>query len=419
MKTLDLLAQNALLKNRRILLLVSGSIAAYKSLDLARAFIKMGAKVKVVMSKQAMRFVTPLSFEALTHYPVLTHKSERWDLSDPNCPNHISYAKWAQVVLLAPASANTLAKLAHGLADSLLSAVFLASSAPKILAPSMNTQMLEARATQENLERLKSWGCIVVEPREDLLACNTQGKGAMADILDMVCASVQALYKNSFWAGKEVVVSGGGSLEKIDSVRYICNFSSGLQASTLALALYLQGAQVSLVASTFALELPAGIGCLSVQSGADYLQALQERANLQEPPFLFMAAAISDYKPATPHKGKLKKQDLGASWNLECVQNVDILASLKGFIKIGFKAEEEGTLAITNARKLLDSPKNGGKGCLAVCLNTLDSQPFGSAQNQMWLLSAQHSQRTNYLNKLTLSFEILNFVSQVCHAQSH
>ncbi|CCF80666.1 Phosphopantothenoylcysteine decarboxylase [Helicobacter bizzozeronii CCUG 35545] len=124
MKTLDLLAQNALLKDRHILLLVSGSIAAYKSLDLVRAFIKMGAKVKVVMSQQAVRFVAPLSFEALSHYPVLTHKSERWDLSDPNCPNHISYAKWAEVVLVAPASANTLAKLAHGLADQLLSATF-------------------------------------------------------------------------------------------------------------------------------------------------------------------------------------------------------------------------------------------------------------------------------------------------------
>ncbi|WP_104759641.1 bifunctional phosphopantothenoylcysteine decarboxylase/phosphopantothenate--cysteine ligase CoaBC [Helicobacter bizzozeronii] len=419
MKTLDLLAQNALLKDRRILLLVSGSIAAYKSLDLVRAFIKMGAKVKVVMSQQAVRFVAPLSFEALTHYPVLTPKSERWDLSDPNCPNHISYAQWAEIVIVAPASANTLAKLAHGLADSLLSAVFLASSAPKILAPSMNTQMLEARATQENLERLRSWGCVVVEPREDLLACNTQGKGAMADILELVCASVQALYKNNFWAGKKVVVSGGASLEKIDSVRYISNFSSGLQASALALALYFWGAEVSLVASAFPLDLPAGIGRLSVQSGTDFLQALQERANRQDPPFLFMLAAISDYKPTTPHKGKLKKQDLGASWSLECVQNVDILASLEGFIKIGFKAEEGGTNAITNARKLLDNPQNGGKGCLAVCLNTLDSQPFGSAQNQMWLLSAQHSQHTKYLNKLTLSFEILNFVSQVYYAQSH
>ncbi|WP_104740621.1 bifunctional phosphopantothenoylcysteine decarboxylase/phosphopantothenate--cysteine ligase CoaBC [Helicobacter bizzozeronii] len=419
MKTLDLLAQNALLKDRHILLLVSGSIAAYKSLDLVRAFIKMGAKVKVVMSQQAVRFVAPLSFEALSHYPVLTHKSERWDLSDPNCPNHISYAKWAEVVLVAPASANTLAKLAHGLADQLLSATFLASHAPKILAPSMNTQMLEARITQENLARLRSWGCVVVEPREDLLACNTQGKGAMADILELVCASVQALYKNSFWAGKEVVVSGGASIEKIDSVRCICNFSSGLQASALALALYFWGAEVSLIASTFPLDLPASIGCLKVQSGVDFLQALQERANLQDPPFLFMLAAISDYKPTTPHKGKLKKQDLGTSWSLECVQNVDILASLEGFIKIGFKAEEGGTNAITNARKLLESPQNGGKGCLAVCLNTLDSQPFGSAQNQMWLLSAQHSQHTKYLNKLALSFEILNFISQVSHAQSH
>ncbi|WP_120945793.1 bifunctional phosphopantothenoylcysteine decarboxylase/phosphopantothenate--cysteine ligase CoaBC [Helicobacter labacensis] len=408
--TLDWLYATTPLKGKRILLLVSGSIAVYKSLELVRVFMKMGAQVRVVMSASACQFVQPLSFEALSHASVLTPSTERWNLQEGLCTNHISYATWAHLVVVAPASANTVAKLAHGLADNVLCSAFLASHAPKILAPSMNTQMLLARPTQENLARLKALGCEIIEPRVDLLACNTTGKGAMAQVLEIVCAGVRALEHTPFWQDKEVVVTGGGSVENIDAVRCISNHSSGLQASALALALYFKGARVRLVSSIFPLALPASIECIAVKSAQDYLEALQARQDLKNPPLLFMLAAISDYKPAQTHAGKLKKQDLGARWNLECVQNVDILRALQGFYKIAFKAEENLEQGLYNAQKLLESVQKGGKGCAVVCLNTLEQNPFGSLENQMYFLSARVCRRSARIDKLRLSFEILDFV---------
>ncbi len=413
--TLDWLCSGHLLEGKRILLLVSGSIAVYKALDLVRVFVKMGAQVRVVMSAHACQFVNPLSFEALSHCSVLTSQSERWNLQEGMCANHITYATWADLVVVAPASANTLAKLAHGLADNVLCATFLASSAPKILAPSMNTQMLEARATQENLARLQAWGCEIVEARVDLLACNTTGKGAMAEILEIVSASARTLMRTPFWVSKEVVITGGGSIERIDAVRYVSNHSSGLQASSLALALWLKGARVFLISSAFPLSLPMDIGCICVKSAQDYLNALQTKQNLEFPPFLFMLAAISDYKPTHPHVGKLKKQDLGVHWALECMQNVDILRAVQGFYKIAFKAEEGGThlsSALKNAQTLLEDVENGGKGCQIVCLNTLEQNPFGALENQITFLSRLACRRSARMDKFNLSLEILDFVQE-------
>ncbi|WP_163499690.1 bifunctional phosphopantothenoylcysteine decarboxylase/phosphopantothenate--cysteine ligase CoaBC [Helicobacter suis] len=401
---LSSLTNSTLLQGKNILLLVSGSIAVYKALDLVRIFVKMGANVRVVMSAGACKFVNPLSFEALSHFSVLIDQNERWNMQE-QAANHISYAK-ADLVLLAPASANTLAKLANGLADNVLTATFLASHAPKIIAPAMNTQMLEAPATQQNLERLKSWGYTIVEPKSDLLACNTTGKGALAEAIEIIGASVRALYLDSFWQAKRAVVTGGGSVEAIDSVRCISNISSGLQASSLALALWLKGAQVVFISSTFAL-LPKEITNIQVKSAQDYLKALKLEQDFYNPPFLFMLAAISDYKSAHVYTGKLKKQDLGFTWNLKCVQNPDILKSLEGFYKIGFKAEQS-IQALENAKKLLEPIDLGGKGCKVVCLNS--TQALGATDNQMVLLSQVASQITKRLSKFDLSFEILDFV---------
>ncbi|MFC3847151.1 bifunctional phosphopantothenoylcysteine decarboxylase/phosphopantothenate--cysteine ligase CoaBC [Helicobacter baculiformis] len=413
LETLDWLYATTPLQGKRILLLVSGSIAVYKSLDLVRAFMKMGAQVRVVMSAGACQFVQPLSFEALSQASVLTPSSERWNLQEGLCANHISYATWADLVVVAPASVNTLAKLACGLADNVLCSTFLASCAPKILAPSMNTQMWLAPPTQENLKRLKALGCEIVEPRVDLLACNTTGKGAMAQVLEIVCAGVRALERTPFWQDKEAVVTGGGSVENIDAVRCISNHSSGLQASALALVLYFKGARVRLISSVFPLALPASIESIALKSAQEYLKALQARQNLQNPPFLFMLAAISDYKPAQTHAGKLKKHALGARWSLECVQNVDILCALQGYYKVAFKAEENLDQGLHNAQKLLESVQEGGKGCAVVCLNTLEQSPFGALENQMYFLSARACRHSARTDKLRLSFEILDFVQEV------
>ncbi|BEG56765.1 Coenzyme A biosynthesis bifunctional protein CoaBC [Helicobacter sp. NHP21005] len=406
---LSSLSQIPLLEGKNILLLVSGSIAAYKALELVRLFKKMGASVRVVMSKGACQFVQPLSFEALSHFQVLTDTNEKWALSEGDCANHISYAQSADLVLVAPASANTLAKLAHGLADNALSATFLASNAPKILAPAMNTQMFLTKQTQHNLKRLRALGCEVVAPQSGLLACNSTGVGAMAEIAEIAALCTRKLLFNAFWAGKKAVVTGG-SVEAIDAVRCISNFSSGLQAHFLALALWLKGAQVVLISSKNALELPSGIERVKVQSANDYLEALKTHENPSDPPFLFMLAAISDYKPKNRHEGKLKKQDLGQFWDLECVQNTDILQSVSGFHKVGFKAESDPTHALANAQKLLELPPQG-KGCKFVCLN--DTSTLGQDTNQITLLTPHTQHTTIKGHKLQVSFEVLEKIAEL------
>ncbi|BDQ27089.1 Phosphopantothenoylcysteine decarboxylase / Phosphopantothenoylcysteine synthetase [Helicobacter heilmannii] len=404
------LDQIPLLENKNILLLVSGSIAAYKALDLLHLLRKMGASVRVVMSQGACKFVQPLSFEALSHFKVLIDHNEEWTLLDQDCANHISYAQSADLILVAPASANTLAKLAHGLADNALSATFLASPAPKVLAPAMNTQMFLAKQTQRNLKCLKALGCEVVEPKDGLLACNSVGVGALAEVSEIASTCARKLLVNDFWAGKKAVVTGGGSIEAIDSVRCVSNFSSGLQAHYLALALWLKGAQVVLISSKNALELPSGVERVKVQSANDYLEALKTHENPSNPPFLFMLAAISDYKPKNRHEGKLKKQDLGAFWSVECVQNVDILQELGGFYKVAFKAESDTKHALENAKKLLE-PTPQGKGCKLVCLN--DTRALGSDTNQLTLLTPKTTHTTPKGHKLQVSFEVLDFIEKM------
>ncbi|WP_104741347.1 bifunctional phosphopantothenoylcysteine decarboxylase/phosphopantothenate--cysteine ligase CoaBC [Helicobacter ailurogastricus] len=407
---LSSLTQIPLLEGKNVLLLVSGSIAVYKSLDLVRLLRKMGARVRVVMSKGACKFVQPLSFEALSHFQVLTDTNEKWALSEGDCANHISYAQSADIVIVAPASANTLAKLAQGLTDNALSATFLASKAPKILAPAMNTQMFLAKQTQHNLKRLRALGCEVIAPQSGLLACNSTGVGAMADITEIASSCACKLLANDFWHNKKVVVTGGGSIEAVDSVRCISNFSSGLQAHFLALALWLKGAQVVLISSKNALELPSGIERVKVQSANDYLEALKMHENPSNPSFLFMLAAISDYKPKNRHQGKLKKQDLGPFWDLECVQNIDILQSVSGFHKVGFKAESDPIHALANAQKLLDPPPQG-KGCKFVCLN--DTSTLGQDTNQITLLTPHTTYTTHKGHKLQVSFEVLDFIEKM------
>ncbi|GMB96848.1 bifunctional phosphopantothenoylcysteine decarboxylase/phosphopantothenate--cysteine ligase CoaBC [Helicobacter sp. NHP22-001] len=404
------LSQIPLLEGKNILLLVSGSIATYKALELVRLFKKMGASVRVVMSRGACKFVQPLSFEALSHFKVLTDNNEEWALLDKDCANHISYAKSADLILVAPASANTLAKLANGLADNALTATFLASNAPKILAPAMNTQMFLAKQTQHNLRHLKALGYEVVAPIDGLLACNAVGVGAMAEVGEIASICSRKLLSNGFWTGKKTVITGGGSIEAIDSVRCISNFSSGLQAHFLALALWLKGAQVVLISSKNALELPSGIERVQVQSAQDYLEALKAHENHENPPFLFMLAAISDYKPKHPYKGKLKKQDLGPFWSIECVQNVDVLQSVEGFYKVGFKAESDSKHALENAKKLLE-PTPQGKGCKLVCLN--NTSALGSNTNQLTLLTPHTTYTTHKGHKLQVSLEVLGFIENM------
>ncbi|WQX21150.1 bifunctional phosphopantothenoylcysteine decarboxylase/phosphopantothenate--cysteine ligase CoaBC [Helicobacter pylori] len=415
----DLFYPLRLLENKRVLLLVSGSIAAYKSLELVRLLFKSGASIQVVMSKAAKKFIKPLSFEALSHHKVLHDRNEKWYYNHQNKlhHNHIACAANADLLIFAPLSANSLSKIAHALADNTISTTFLACASPKILAPSMNTNMLNSPITQSNLKRLKDSNHIILDTQNALLACDTKGDGAMAEPLEILFKAAQTLLKDAYFENREVIVMGGASMEKIDSVRVISNLSSGIQASALALALYFKGAKVTLIASSFPTPLPKEITSVSVSDTASYENALNNAAkNLQKhalKPLLFNLAAISDYVPKTSFNYKLKKSEIGETLNIECVQNKDLLASVNPnqFVKIGFKAEDNQQNAIKNAQNLLKPFKDNGKDCSVAALNLIkDSRPFGSLENELWLFSHQKTQKIPSMNKLEASFKILDFI---------
>ncbi|MGL2647648.1 bifunctional phosphopantothenoylcysteine decarboxylase/phosphopantothenate--cysteine ligase CoaBC [Helicobacter pylori] len=415
----DLFYPLRLLENKRVLLLVSGSIAAYKSLELTRLLFKSGASIQVVMSKGAQKFIKPLSFEALSHHKVLHDRNEKWYYNHQNKlhHNHIACAASADLLIFAPLSANSLSKIAHALADNTISATFLACASPKILAPSMNTNMLNSPITQSNLKRLKDSNHIILDTQNALLACDTKGDGAMAEPLEILFKAAQTLLKDAYFENREVIIMGGASVEKIDSVRVISNLSSGIQASALALALYFEGAKVTLIASNFPTPLPKEIASVLVSDTASYENALNNAAkNLQKhalKPLLFNLAAISDYAPKISFNHKLKKSEIGETLNVECVQNKDLLASVNPnqFVKIGFKAEDDQQNAIKNAQNLLKPSQDNGKDCSVVALNLIkDSRPFGSLDNELWLFSHKKTQKIPSMNKLEASFKILDFI---------
>ncbi|ANH45604.1 bifunctional phosphopantothenoylcysteine decarboxylase/phosphopantothenate--cysteine ligase CoaBC [Helicobacter pylori] len=415
----DLFYPLRLLENKCVLLLVSGSIAAYKSLELTRLLFKSGASIQVVMSKGAKKFIKPLSFEALSHHKVLHDRNEKWyyDYQNALHHNHIACAASADLLIFAPLSANSLSKIAHALADNIISTTFLACASPKILAPSMNTNMLNSPITQSNLKRLKDSNHIILDTKNALLACDTKGDGAMAEPLEILFKASQTLLKDAYFENREVIVMGGASVEKIDSVRVISNLSSGIQASALALALYFKGAKVTFITSSFPTPLPKEIASVLVSDTKSYENALNNAAkNLKKhalKPLLFNLAAISDYAPKTSFNHKLKKSEIGGTLNIECVQNKDLLASVdpNQFIKIGFKAEDDQQNAIKNAQNLLKPSQNNGKDCSVVALNLIkDSRPFGSLENELWLFSHKKTQKIPSMNKLEASFKILDFI---------
>lgn len=396
-----------LLAGKKIVLGVSGSIALYKSLELTRLFTKAGAQVHVVMSEAAKKFVTPLTFETLSTNAVLDETSESWS-SDHN---HIKFTQDADLLLIAPATANTIAKLSNGVADTMLTQVALAFDGKKLIAPSANTNMLHNTTTQHNLQKLldASYGVIATQSKE--LACKTVGDGAMAEPIEIFWRSVRELLKSEFWSGRSVVVSGGGTVEKIDDVRYLSNFSSGKMATAVATALYTLGADVTLIASRYDTPLAEQIRLIEVQSSQAMHKALQEtlataEANAKKIPYLFMAAAVSDYTPMRPQSGKLKKESLGEEFTLHLKKNSDILASLKkdSIVSIGFKAEMDSENGLANATKMLQS-----KHLDAVCLNILkDSESFGTSTNAIEFITS--TEQISFANeeKLSLSYKIAN-----------
>lgn len=410
-----------LLKGKKILLGVTGSIALYKSLELVRLLTKAGAEVKVVMSEAAKKFVTPLSFEALTSNQVLDDTNESWATNH----NHIKTTEWADLFVIAPATANTIAKLANAIADNILLECALAYPRLKLIAPSANTNMINNPITKGNLKMLAIANYEIIETQTKELACKTVGDGAMAEPIEIFWHCAKALLRDEFWMDRRVIVTGGGTIEKIDDVRYLSNFSSGKMASALAAALYCRGADVNLISSKFDKDLPLDLYTIHVESSSEMFEYLKDSIRIakkgklskatlmrdeqihliQKKPYLFMAAAVSDYIPSYAQIGKLKKESLGDEWDLKLKQNVDILGTIdKGDITtVGFKAEMDEEHAVINALKMIDS-----KGVDAVCLNILkDSSSFGTDTNKIDFIHKDKKKSIPLGDKLTVALEIL------------
>lgn len=333
------------LSNKKILLGVSGGIAAYKSAILARRLIDEGASVRVVMTQGAQAFMQPLTFQALTGNPV------HLDLLDPAAEaamGHIELARWADAILIAPASANTLARLAHGLADDLLSTLCLATDAPLYVAPAMNRLMWNNAATRDNCRILAKRGVVFLGPAEGVQACGETGEGRMLepeDIRDQVIAAMQKNsplgIANGPLAGKQVLITAGPTREAIDPVRYISNHSSGKMGFALAEAARLAGAKVTLVAGPVSLQADPDITRIDVVSAEDMLKAVM--SHVKEADVFISVAAVSDYRLTQVMDQKIKKQS--EQMTLSLVRNPDILKSVaelanRPFV-VGFAAETE------------------------------------------------------------------------------
>ena len=401
-----------LLSNKKVLLGITGSISAYKSIELIRHLTKAGAHVRVIMTEGAKRFITALTIETLTGNQILDESTENWHTDH----NHIGIGKWADAFIIAPATANTINKLSHGIADNLLTQTALAYDRQKIIAPAANTAMFDNPITQESLKKIKIANYTIIEPQSKELACRTEGNGALAEPSDLFYATCKVLLQEPFWSERSVMVTGGGTIEKIDDVRFISNFSSGKMASSLALALYFKGAHVHFISSAFPMTLPSEISTINVKSAkqmhdtlVDTLESVK-KSNDKEP-YLFMTAAVADYHPKSLKTGKLKKVNLGDHWSIEMSPNIDILKSIdKSSIKaIGFKAEMDEKRAEQHAKDMLEN-----KNLDAVCLNILnDSNSFGSDTNSITILSDKQPVTFENQDKVTLALNILKSVSQL------
>jgi len=341
------------LANLRVLLGVSGGIAAYKAAELTRRLRDAGAEVRVVLTENAARFVTPLTFQALSGQAVRTGL---WDEAAEAAMGHIELARWAQQILIVPASADLIARLAHGFADDLLTTLCLASAAPVAIAPAMNQQMWAHPATQDNVATLGARGVVVLGPAAGSQACGEFGPGRLLEA-DVIVAEIAALHGPKLLSGLQVLVSAGPTHEDIDPVRFIGNRSSGRMGFAVARAAAEQGAQVRLVAGPVHLPTPAGVERNDVRSARDMRAAVMQ--HIPQSDIFISAAAVGDYRPGETATHKIKKQ--GSSLTLTLNENPDILAEI-GALKrrpmlVGFAAETDNLEKYARAklaRKNLD-----------------------------------------------------------------
>ena len=364
-----------MLSNKTIVLGITGSIAAYKAAEIASQLTQAGAKVNVIMTKEAIQFISPVTFWAITGRPVVT---EMFDLASEFSIEHVSLAEAADIVVIAPATANIIAKLAAGIADDMLCCTVLATKAPVLIAPAMETNMYNNPVTQDNLSKLKARDFVIIAPATGWLASGKEGLGRLADIDDIIGSIRQVLGKGGDLAGKHIVVTAGGTQEPIDPVRYISNRSSGKMGYALAEAARDRGAKVTLVTAPTSLPEPVGVDVIKVGTAQEMYQAVENVTPQADA--LIMAAAVADYRPTKVAKDKIKKGKAGLTLELECTP--DILGSVKGnFIKVGFAAESSNL--VENAREKL---KQKGLDLIVANDITASDSGFGTDTNRVTII---------------------------------
>ncbi len=389
-----------LLKEKHIVLGVTGSIAAYKIASLASMLVKKQADVTVIMTKNATNFINPITFESLTGNRCLV---DTFDRNFEFQVEHVSLAKQTDVFLVAPASANVIAKAAHGIADDMLTTTLLACRCPKIFAPAMNTRMYENPIVQDNISTLKDYGMEVVTPASGYLACGDTGEGKMPEPEVLYEAVLRALTPKDL-SGRKVLVTAGPTQEKLDPVRYISNHSTGKMGYAVAAAAVRRGADVTLVSGKVELTPPMGVQVVPVVSAADMAQAVKAAAS--EHDIIIKAAAVADYRPRVTADEKLKKKDEELSVELERTE--DILAWLgahrrAGQILCGFSMETEHLLE--NSRVKLEKKKID-----MIVANNLKQEGagFGTDTNVVTLITKEKTEEFPMLSKEEVADRLLD-----------
>lgn len=384
-----------------IVLGVTGGIAAYKAAQLISNLKKQGHEIDVIMTKNACEFITPLTLETLSKNKV---SIEMFETHSNFNVEHISLAKKADVFVVAPCTANMIAKLANGIADDMLSTTFLASACPKIICPAMNTNMLENPITQENLSKLKKQGIVIVESESGLLACNDVGKGKLTN-LDTIAAVIDTFAYPKLLQGKKILINAGATVENIDPVRYISNYSSGKMGYALAKACYNLGAEVTLVSGNVQLKAPRGVKVISAVSSAEMAQVVLE--NKDNFDAIILASAVCDYKPKVVSDIKLKKQD---NLSLELVKTTDILKTVgetkkDNQILIGFALETNDVLSYAR-KKLLE------KNCDFIVANSAVEEGAGFLKdtNKVTIIGKNDEIALPLMSKEQLAYKIISTV---------
>ena len=393
---------------RTVLVGVTGCVAIYKACEVVRGLQKAGVRVKVVMTEHATEFIKPAMFRALTREPVAVGLFD----DAPGDPiHHISLAKEADLFLIAPCTANVMGKIAHGIADDLLTTTAMATSAPLLIAPAMNVNMYESTANQENMRALRERGVAFVDSGSGYLACGDMGKGRLADVDEIVSRALQMLGARRDLVGKRVLITTGPTVEPIDPVRFISNPSSGKTGFALAEAAQERGAEVQLVCGPVQLDNPAGVEVMRVKTALQMYDAVDAR--FDDTDIAIFAAAVSDFRPANPADYKLKKGSADAQLQiLELVENPDILASMGARkrpdqVVVGFAAETEDVEE--NARKKLVSKHAD----LIIGNLAGNGRAFGTEENEIVLVDADGIAHAGPASKRDLADIILDAALKV------